>query len=271
MPGPYRGLSRSSRRRPDRGSMQPGRVPSRCSPGSSRRSSCRQPVLQLLDHVLQVRVDPGENRDLLVGVLALRVGAVGRACLQLRELGLHLAVELRQAIHDLLCEGDAPLVRGVAVLAAVEPEAELDDLHPQAQDLDAHLDAGAARVLPGRRLGGGGGGRSSRLRGAGVPSSANAAGTTARARTISARGAKRFICLPPWDGGGLRVAPLFGSVKREHRLRNVFVKQRTPRINTPALDEWLWMRERWRQAPPGVTAMRCRCLRSNSRNRRRFA
>ena len=106
---------------------------------------------------------------------------------------LHVAVELRQAIHDLLGERDAAVVRGVAVLAAVEPEAELDDLQPQAQDLDAHLDAGRARVLLGRRWVVVVAGAAVGCVGAGVPSSANAAGTTASARTISARGAKRFI------------------------------------------------------------------------------
>src|ERR1700730_19041749 len=120
-----------------------------CRVAARRARGAAQPGLHLLNHVLQVRIDPGENLDLLVSVLALRVGAVGRARLQLAELRLHVAVELRQAILDLLGERDALLVRGVAVLAAVKPEAELDDAHPQAQDLDAHPDAGAARILRG--------------------------------------------------------------------------------------------------------------------------
>ena len=104
---------------------------------------------------------------------------------------------------DLLDERDAALVRGVAVLAAVAPQAELDDLEPQAQDLEPQLDAGATARVRLRRP------RVGRVVvvlvvagavvvvvgwvGTGVLSSANAAGMRASARTISARGAKRFM------------------------------------------------------------------------------
>jgi hypothetical protein len=81
--------------------------------------------------------------------------------LQVRDLLLDGAVELRQPIFDLLRERDARVLRRVAVRSAVEPESQPDDLEPQPQDLDAHADVrrmgvrrrGRSRRRRGRRRG----------------------------------------------------------------------------------------------------------------------
>jgi hypothetical protein len=84
----------------------------------------------------------------------------------------------------------------------VGPQAELDDLEPQAQDLEPQLDAGAtarAWLRFGRVSAGvvvvvvAGAVVVVGWVGTGVLSSANAAGMRASAKTIRARGAKRFM------------------------------------------------------------------------------
>src|SRR5581483_5352315 len=99
---------------------------------SARRRLPCEPALDVRDRLLQVLVDLREHGDLLVRVLALPVRRRRRARLQLAELRLDVAVELRQPVLDALREWPARV--GVPAAAAVDPEPELHDLHPETQE-----------------------------------------------------------------------------------------------------------------------------------------
>ena len=168
------------------------------------RARSVEPALHLLDQRLEPLVDLLQERDLLVGVLAVRVGARRGARLELLDPRLHVRVELLEPRLDLLGERDALLRSAACAAAAVPREAQLDAVNPVAQVLEPL--PGAALALRRRR-------RRRRRAGAGrglLPSSPNATGTAASARTTTASGTI-FLTIGSLLGGG-RDARTLGSV-----------------------------------------------------------
>src|SRR4051794_29274058 len=132
-PGPYRRVLRL-RGAGELAERVRGLVDGRVARGVARR---RSGTAELRNHARQPRVDLRQQVDLLVRVLPLRIRRVRRALLQRVDAGLDVAVDLGETVDELLRE-----LRAAVALPVVANDrvAQVNELEPQAQDLDAHAE-----------------------------------------------------------------------------------------------------------------------------------